>query len=47
MCKPEVIKMEYEYDGRDKYGNVEVTPLYTYNCEKCKDSQCEYWQKFN
>ena len=40
-CEPKIIKAEraYEPDG--------YSMDYTYNCEICDNTDCEYWQEYN
>lgn len=40
-CEPKIIRAEkaYEPDG--------YSMEYTYNCDECDDTECEYWKEYN
>lgn len=46
-CKPTAIEHGYEYEGRDENGNVEYSEWFIVNCERCNETDCEYWAEYN
>ena len=45
--EPKVIDAEKEFEGYDEDGNVEYSMSYTYSCQECDETNCEYWKEFH
>lgn len=46
-CEPEVVEVHREYEGMNEDGGFEYSTVYYYNCETCKDKECEHWREYN
>ena len=45
--EPKVIDAYKEFEGYDSEGNPEYSMDYTYSCEDCEETDCEYWKQFH
>lgn len=39
-CTPKIIDVEYEFEGYDSDGGMEVSRNYIYNCDECDNMEC-------
>ena len=46
-CLPEVVGYEDVYEFTDEDGQAVASRAYSYSCENCSETDCEYWSKYN